>query len=87
MGLDIRVPIGLMFSVFGLLLTSFGAFSNRAIYRASLGINVNVIWGLVLLVFGVVMLVFGRRAAHAGESKDEDTREREVVSAATRGTE
>lgn len=86
MGLDIRVPIGLMFSVFGLLLTSFGALSNRAIYRASLGINVNVIWGLVLLAFGVVMLMLGRSAG-AGESKDEDARKTEAASAVSPGAE
>ena len=86
MGLDIRVPIGLMFSVFGLLLTMFGAFSNREIYRASLGINVNVIWGLVLLAFGVVMLVFGRRTG-AGESKDEESCETEAVQTAMRSRE
>ncbi len=65
MGLDIRLPIGLLFSAIGLLLTGFGAVSNPAIYGASLGINVNVIWGLALLVFGIVMLFLGRRASAA----------------------
>ena len=58
MGMDIRFPIGLMFSVVGVLLTVFGAFSRREIYRVSLGINMNLAWGLVLLAFGVVMLLF-----------------------------
>jgi len=58
MGMDIRLPIGLMFSVLGVLLTVFGAFSRREIYRVSLGINMNLAWGLVLLAFGVVMLLF-----------------------------
>ncbi len=62
MGLDIRMPIGLMFSVFGLLLTIFGALSDRAIYDKSLGININVTWGIVLLVFGAVMLLLARRS-------------------------
>jgi sulfite exporter TauE/SafE len=63
MGMDIRLPIGLLFSAIGLLLTAFGAFSNHEIYQASLGINVNIIWGLVLLAFGFVMLFFGRSAS------------------------
>ena len=63
MRLDIRLPIGLMFSVFGLLLSGYGLLGDRAIYAKSLGMNVNLDWGLVLLVFGGVMLVLGRRRA------------------------
>ena len=61
MGLDIRLPIGFLFSVFGLLLAVFGAFSDRSLYERSLGVNVNLVWGIVLLVFGVSMLLLGRR--------------------------
>jgi hypothetical protein len=61
MGLDVRLPIGMLFSVLGILLTLFGAFSDPALYQRSLGVNVNLIWGVVLLAFGVVMLVLGRR--------------------------
>jgi hypothetical protein len=61
MGLDIRIPIGLMFAVLGAVLTTYGAFSDPVIYTRSLGINVNLAWGLVLLVFGMVMLALGRR--------------------------
>jgi hypothetical protein len=67
MDLDIRLPIGLMFSIFGLLLAGFGLVSDPAIYAAhSLGINVNLDWGLVLLAFGATMLLVAlgaRRAA------------------------
>ena len=61
MGLDIRKPIGLLFSAFGALLIAFGLLSNRAIYTRSLDINVNLWWGLVMLAFGVIMLWLGRR--------------------------
>jgi multisubunit Na+/H+ antiporter MnhG subunit len=63
MGLDIRIPLGLMFTIIGLLLAGFGLFSDPAIYQRSLGIDVNLWWGLVLLVFGAVMLWLGWRAA------------------------
>ncbi len=70
MKLDIRYPIGLMFGLFGLILVVFGLTSSRAIYAASLGIDVNLWWGLVLLVFGGVMLAFairgGRRPGSPG---------------------
>ena len=65
MGLDIRWPIGIMFSLVGVLLIAFGAAtgSDVEMYRHSLGININLIWGAVLLVFGALMLlgaIFGR---------------------------
>ncbi len=62
MKLDLRLPIGLMFTIFGALLTLFGLTSDQAIYARSLGINVNLWWGLVLLAFGLVMLALALRA-------------------------
>jgi hypothetical protein len=56
MSLDLRVPIGLFFGLLGVLLAGYGLVSDPAIYRASLGINVNLWWGLVLLLFGAAML-------------------------------
>ena len=71
MGLDIRWPIGLMFTLVGLMLTAYG-FATRAnaeMYRRSLDININLIWGVLLLVFGAAMLYFanrGKKKAAAG---------------------
>ena len=60
--LDVRIPIGGMFTVFGVILIAYGLVSDRAIYQRSLGINVNLWWGLVLLVFGLVMLGLAYRS-------------------------
>ena len=68
MRLDIRIPIGLLFSVFGILLVLFGLFGDQRIYARSLGINVNLEWGLVLLAFGLIMLFFGNRAARGRDA-------------------
>ena len=64
MQLDLRVPMGLMFTLTGLILTVFGlkTSGNTALYAQSLGINANLWWGLVLLVFGLTMFLLGRRA-------------------------
>jgi hypothetical protein len=62
MRLDLRLPIGLMFSLFGVILIVYGLISNEAIYQRSLGINVNLWWGIVLLAFGLVMLWFAVRS-------------------------
>jgi hypothetical protein len=68
MKLDVRMPIGLMFALFGAILTVYGLVSPGAIYDRSLGVNVNLWWGLVLLVFGAVMLGFAVRSARRGRS-------------------
>ncbi len=65
MGLDIRLPIGLMFAILGLLLAGFGLVSDETIYSRSLGINVNLRWGLLMLAFGIVMFLLGRRGTAA----------------------
>jgi hypothetical protein len=59
MGLDIRWPIGLMFTLVGVLLVVYGLMTggNADLYKSSLGININLIWGAVLTVFGVLMLL------------------------------
>ena len=56
MGLDIRWPIGLMFTLIGALLAISGAVT-KSDHAISLGVNINLVWGLVLLVFGVLMLL------------------------------
>lgn len=61
MPLDIRVPIGLMMGLMGIMLAIYGLLGPQDIYARSLGINVNLIWGVVLLAFGAVLLVLGSR--------------------------
>ena len=63
MNLDLRIPMGLMFTMTGAILTAFGLATrdNTALYAQSLGIDVNLWWGIVLLAFGIVMLILGRR--------------------------
>jgi hypothetical protein len=60
MGIDIRLPIGILFSLLGLILAAYGFFGDPARYQQSLGVNINLEWGVVLLVFGLVMFVLGR---------------------------
>ena len=70
MGLDIRWPIGLMFSLVGLLMTIFG-FATRGdaeMYQRSLDININLIWGIILLLFGGFMLVMAMRKKDDAEA-------------------
>lgn len=63
MKLDVRIPIGLLLSMLGAILTALGASGNgnAALYAKSLGINVNLYWGIVLLVAGQAIFHLGRR--------------------------
>jgi hypothetical protein len=62
MGFDIRLPIGYLFTILGVLLTLYGLMTNSAAYQRSLGININLTWGVVLLIFGLIMAYFAKRS-------------------------
>ena len=67
MGLDIRTPIGLMFAFFGALLVGYGLLTAGSdIYERSLGQNINLVWGAVLVAFGLTMLWLGRKRSPKG---------------------
>lgn len=55
---DIRYPIGLMFTILGTLVTIFGFVTMKEpdMYQKSLGVNVNIIMGIIMLAFGLFML-------------------------------
>jgi hypothetical protein len=66
MDLDVRLPIGLMFTLFGALLAVFGLAADPRIFAEhSLGIDVDLDWGLALLGFGLTMLAVALRARRA----------------------
>ncbi len=56
MAFDLRKPVGLMFIFFGVILTYIGLTSTPEMNQVSLGINMNLWWGLVQLAFGAIML-------------------------------
>jgi hypothetical protein len=62
MGLDIRIPLGLIFLIIGGIMAVFGlATHGGAMYERSLGIDLNLTWGAIMFVFGLVMFVVGKR--------------------------
>ena len=64
---DIRIPIGLMFSIIGVIISILGilTMSNSEMYQKSLGINVNLFMGVLMLIFGLIMLFFAFRKKKA----------------------
>lgn len=65
--MDLRLPIGYVFTIYGVILVIYGFITKDAeMYSKSLGINVNIIWGAVMLVFGLTMLFFAKRGKNIG---------------------
>lgn len=56
--LDIRLPIGAMFALLGVMLALYGLFTPAEMYRVSLGHNLNLIWGGAMALFGGGMLLW-----------------------------
>jgi hypothetical protein len=84
MHLDIRLPIGLLFATLGSILAVFGVLTmfnigaDKAIYDRSLGYNINLLWGLVMLAFGVFMFLMGRRDTSSVRTADESPEGRKL---------
>ncbi len=62
MGLDIRIPLGLIFLIIGGIMAIYGAVTHGSpIYAKSLDIDLNLTWGAIMFVFGAVMYLVGKR--------------------------
>ena len=63
MGLDIRIPLGLIFLFIGGIMALFGLFTHgdATLYQKSLGIDLNLTWGGLMFLFGLAMYLVGRR--------------------------
>ncbi|NBV97852.1 MAG: hypothetical protein EBT30_09990 [Verrucomicrobia bacterium] len=61
MNFDLRLPLGLIFSLYGIILIGTGLTSTPEMIRQTLGQNINLGWGVVQLLFGLVMLFLCKR--------------------------
>lgn len=62
MNLDVRTPAGFMFVLLGAVLSAYGLVGDAAQYQRSLGININLAWGAVMIAFGGALLLWRRLA-------------------------
>ena len=60
---DLRRPLGWLFSTLGILLVIAGLRATPAADARSLGININLIWGVVMIAFALLCLWLARREA------------------------
>lgn len=77
MKLDLRLPMGMMFSMVGAVLLAFGL-ATRArpeLYIKCFGIDANLWWGVVVLVFGLIVVAMGRR----GQGQIEQRKQRQIA--------
>ena len=67
MGLDIRLPIGIIFTIYGVILIIYGLVADASIFQEkSLGVNIDL-WGVAMLVFGAFMGALAFRASRRTE--------------------
>lgn len=71
MGIDIKFPIGLMFSMLGAFLAVYGFITRTSpdLYQKSMDININLWTGVIMLAFGLFMVI-----ASLVQRKEPDTR-------------
>ncbi len=67
MGLDIRWPIGIIFTIYGAILMIYGKTLAPSAFESSLGVNIDLWWGLALLIFGVFMGALAFRASRRSQ--------------------
>jgi hypothetical protein len=60
---DLRRPLGWLFATFGVLLIIAGLRATPSTDARSLGININLIWGMVMVAFALLCLWLARREA------------------------
>jgi hypothetical protein len=72
MSMDIRFPIGLMFTITGLIITVWGLVSSPEIYQKSLNVNINLWTGLSMLAFGLLFLLMSLAAQARGKRRGEE---------------
>lgn len=76
MQVDIRLHLGSMLTLLGLLLAGYGIFSDPAIYKISLGLNVNLYTGGLMLALGLLFFL----SAWLGRSKENSPAPTEATS-------
>ena len=66
--LDLRLPIGGLFTVLGVMLAGYGLATggNTEMYVKSGGMNINLVWGVVMIATGGVFLLLAKRGATKG---------------------
>jgi hypothetical protein len=50
--LDLKLPIGWLLSAYGVLLTVYGLLTKKEMYAISLGLNLNLAWGILMILVG-----------------------------------
>jgi hypothetical protein len=68
MGLDIRLPIGIIFSIYGVILIISGLTADPEAFQSSLGVNIDLWWGTAMLAFGLIMGGLAFRASRRSKS-------------------
>ena len=61
MNFDLRLPLGLIFTIYGIILIGTGLTSTPEMIQQTLGQNITLGWGVVQLLFELAMLFLSRK--------------------------
>ena len=56
---DLRIPVGTLFTAVGIVLAVYGLAAPDQSGSVPLGVNVNLLWGLLMFLFGAAFVVAG----------------------------
>lgn len=59
--LDLKIPLGCLITFYGILLSVYGIVTDPEMYRKSLDIDINLLWGLIMLGIGIIILIAAYR--------------------------
>jgi hypothetical protein len=66
--LDLKMPIGWLLTAYGVILTVYGLVTKKEMYAISLGVNVNLAWGILMILVGggFLLAAFLKRGKKTG---------------------
>ncbi|GGE25747.1 hypothetical protein GCM10011391_00160 [Pullulanibacillus camelliae] len=67
---DLRRLIGLLLTIYGILIGGYGLFVNPQ--SASVSFNIDLWWGILLLVIGIIFLLLSLRPENVRDDDSED---------------
>jgi hypothetical protein len=62
---DLKIPLGSLLGFYGIVLLVYGIFGPKDIYDKSFHLDINVIWGILLILISGAFLLsayYGRKA-------------------------
>lgn len=54
--IDLKLPLGCLLMFYGIVLGIYGMITDSAFYQKSLGVDINLDWGALMLLVGLILI-------------------------------